>query len=134
MIKRLPQLLFTLCVMTALGTVAFAQPQPVVVGSLNLVSLPAFGVATFDMQNNTGPGGTSGITTSTGGFLTFTIVSLAVTTSTGTVNLLASDFGSDPLNAGGWDCNTAKCNLAGDGAIISAVFTGTIAPTTGILG
>jgi hypothetical protein len=134
MIKRLPQLLFTLFVMTALGTIAFAQPQPVVVGSLNLVDVPSFGVEVFDIQNNTGPGSTTGITTGTGGFLTFTVVSLVVSTGDGLVTLSASDFTADPANAGGLDCSSAKCNLIGDGGVLGATFTGTISPTSGIVG
>jgi hypothetical protein len=134
MIKRLPQLLFTLFVIASLGTIAFAQPQPVVVGSLNLLDAPAFGIEAFDIQNDTGPGSTTGITTSTGGFLTFTVVSLVVTTGDGIVNLSASDFTADALNAGGLDCSSAACNLIGDGGVLGAVFTGTISPTSGIVG
>jgi hypothetical protein len=129
MIKRLPQLLFTLFVITSLGTIAFAQevPTPVVVGQLDF--LP--GDIGIEIVNLTGPGDT--VSTSTGAPLSFNNKLLTVTAAGGQFTVIDSEFQSIGLGNPGYLCTDANC-LAAEVGATSATLTGTFDPTTGLQG
>jgi hypothetical protein len=138
MIKRLPQILFTLFAMTSLGTIASAQVE---VGQLVIGSLTFQGedVITVELLNETGPLGSSGITTSTGAFVAFTDLNLVLETTLGkTVTLSSADFAADsggtPGSLQAINTTTDGEELINDGFMTSAVLTGQLNPSTGLLG
>jgi hypothetical protein len=130
MLRRLPQVLSLLFVMTLFGTIASAQ---IGVGLLNYDQIITASDNEFDITNLTGtsafPAFGYPITTP----LTFTITSLVVNFTTGpSLTLAGSDF-TEVDSFDDLDCTAAACNLFGDN-ITSATLTGTFSPTTGLSG
>lgn len=128
MAQRMRQVLFVLCVLGSFCAIASADEIGVGVLSYDAISSTQ---DQFDITNLTGSAAlppTAPITSE----LTFTVASLVVDLTSGSITLPGSDF-TVVDSDGDLDCTSAACNLFGD-SITSVTLTGTLSPTTGLSG